>query len=130
MGVEIKGLDDIEKTLKKKYSPKSIEEAEKRAVKSAGNMMRNKIATDLDSVRDTGELAIGTDITEPEKVGNKIQSKIYWRGEHRTLAAINENGHYDRSGKWVEPRAVGKASRQLTLNKDLYFKIVKKELDR
>jgi len=46
MGVEIKGLDEIEKTLKKKYSPKSIEEAEKRAVKSAGNMMRNKIATD------------------------------------------------------------------------------------
>lgn len=130
MGVEIKGLDDVEKTLKRRYSPKAINEAEKRAIKAAGHMMRNKIATELDAVKDTGELAIGTDIIEPKKIGNRLEAKLYWRGEHRTLAYINEHGHYDKAGKWVKPSGFGKVQQSLTLNSDLYYKIVKKELNR
>lgn len=130
MGVEIKGLDDVERTIKRKYSTKAINDAEKRAIKAAGHMMRNKIATELDAVKDTGELAIGTDIIEPKKIGNRLEAKLYWRGEHRTLAYINEYGHYDKAGKWVKPRGFGKVQQSLTLNSDLYYKIVKKELNR
>lgn len=130
MGVEIKGLDDIERTIKKKYSPKSIKDAEHRALKAGGHMLRNKIATELNAVRDTGELAIGTDILEPKLIGNRLEAKLHWRGEHRTLAYINEHGHYDKAGKWVKPRGAGKAQQTLTLNSDLYFKLIKKELNR
>lgn len=130
MGVEIKGLDDIERTIKKKYSPKAIKDAEHRALKAGGHMLRNKIATELNAVRDTGELAIGTDILEPKLIGNRLEAKLHWRGEHRTLAYINEHGHYDKAGKWVKPRGAGKAQQTLTLNSDLYFKLIKKELNR
>lgn len=130
MGVVIHGLDSIEKELEKFYSPKAIEEAGKRAIKAGGHMLRNKVATDLDSVRDTGALAIGTNITNVERQGDELLANLYWRGEHRTLASINENGHFDKSGKWVKPRGIGKVDTQLALNREAYFNIIKRELDK
>lgn len=56
MGVDIIGMESIEKEINKKYSRKAIDEAEARALKAGGNMMRNKVATQLYNARDTGQL--------------------------------------------------------------------------
>ncbi|RIL26661.1 hypothetical protein BUY98_14980, partial [Staphylococcus gallinarum] len=79
MGVKIEGLELIEKDIQKRYSRSSMNKAEKRAIQAGGNFIRNKIATSLNQVRDTGELAIGTDLKDPNKVGAAMIGKINWR---------------------------------------------------
>lgn len=130
MGVELFGFDEVEKALDKKYSKDVMDKAQKRALKAGGHMLRNKTATSLYASRDTGKLAIGTDLKEAERVGNELVANLYWRGEHKSLAYINEHGHYDRAGKWVKPNGAGKVNTTLKLNSELYFALLKKELDK
>lgn len=133
MGVEIKGLDDVERTIKRKYSTKAINDAENRALKAGGQMMRNKIESALRATGDTGQLASDTSFKEPEIIGGKLIGRLHWqtgKGHHGSLAHLNENGHYDKAGKWVKPTGIGKVQQTLTLNNELYFALVKKELNR
>ncbi|MFQ3904441.1 hypothetical protein ABLV98_15380 [Staphylococcus sp. 50Mo3-1] len=130
MGVKVKGLDLIEDEIYSKYSRKAIDKAEKRAIKAGGNMIRNKVATSLYGVRDTGSLAIGTDLRDPEKVGNEMIANLYWRGDHQSLAYVNEFGHTLKDGSFYKPKGAGVVNTQLKLNVDLYFKILKGELDK
>lgn len=128
MGVDIIGLESIEKELSKKYSSKAIDEAEQRALKAGGNMMRNKIATQLNTVRDTGQLAIGTDFRKAEKVGNEMIAYIYWKGDHRSLAHLVNNGYHDRAGNFIKPKGYEKVDTTVKINADLYYSLLKKEL--
>ncbi|MDK3656263.1 hypothetical protein O0A22_11655 [Staphylococcus pseudintermedius] len=130
MGIKVHGLDDIEKALDKRYSKQALNNAQERALKAGGNMLRNKTATALYNVRDTGQLAIGTDLKDPKRVGNELIANLYWRGDHKSLAYINEHGYYDRSGKFVKPRGAGKVNTTLKLNSDLYYSLLKRELDK
>ncbi len=130
MGVKVDGLDLIEKEIYSKYSRKAIDKAEKRAIKAGGNMIRNKVASSLYGVRDTGLLSLGTDLRDPQKVGNEMIANLYWRGDHQSLAYINEHGHYLKDGSFHKPKGTGVVNTQLKLNADLYFKILKGELDK
>ncbi|WP_145464916.1 hypothetical protein [Staphylococcus saprophyticus] len=130
MGIEVHGLDDIEKALDKRYSKQALNNAQERALKAGGHMLRNKVAGSLYGVRDTGELAVGTDLRDPKRVGNEFIANLYWRGDHKSLAYINEHGHYDRSGKFVRPKGADKVSTTLKLNSDLYYALLKRELDK
>ncbi|EHT6215625.1 hypothetical protein, partial [Staphylococcus pseudintermedius] len=130
MGIKVYGLDEIEKALDKRYSKQALNNAQERALKAGGNMLRNKTATALYNVRDTGQLAIGTDLKDPRKIGNEFIANLYWRGDHKSLAYINEHGYYDKSGKFVKPRGADKVNTTLKLNSDLYYSLIKKELDK
>ncbi|EGQ3068538.1 hypothetical protein I0P04_001891 [Staphylococcus pseudintermedius] len=130
MGIKVYGLDEIEKALDKRYSKQALNNAQERALKAGGNMLRNKTATALYNVRDTGQLAIGTDLKDPRKIGNEFIANLYWRGDHKSLAYINEHGYYDKSGKFVKPRGADKVNTTLKLNSDLYYSLIKKEMDK
>ncbi|EGQ3151772.1 hypothetical protein KEI82_002437 [Staphylococcus pseudintermedius] len=130
MGIKVYGLDEIEKALDKRYSKQALNNTQERALKAGGNMLRNKTATALYNVRDTGQLAIGTDLKDPRKIGNEFIANLYWRGDHKSLAYINEHGYYDKSGKFVKPRGADKVNTTLKLNSDLYYSLIKKELDK
>ncbi|MEJ7220614.1 hypothetical protein [Staphylococcus gallinarum] len=130
MGVKIEGLELIESDIYKLYSRPSMNKAEKRAIQAGGNFIRNKIATSLNQVRDTGELAIGTDLRNPNKVGSEMIGNIYWRGNHSTLAYINEHGHYLKNGKFFRPRAAGYVNTVLKYYGDQYFDIIKREMNK
>lgn len=133
MGVEINGLDGVEKTIKRKFSSLAIKEAENRALKKGGNMLRDKIEDALFATGDTGRLARDTSFKEPEIIGGELTSKIYWKagkGHHGSLAHLNENGHYDKAGKWVRPTGIGKINQTITLNREEYYRLIKKELDK
>lgn len=130
MGLDIIGMDSIEKEITKKYSQSAINEAEKRALKAGGNMMRNKVGTQLNSVRDTGKLAIGTDLRDVQQVGNEMIAYIYWRGEHSSLAHLVNNGYHDRAGNFIKPRGFEKVDTTLKINADLYYSLLKRELNK
>ena len=130
MGVDIIGMESIEKEINKKYSRKAIDEAEARALKAGGNMMRNKVATQLYNARDTGQLAIGTDLKEAKKVGNEMIAYIYWRGNHSSLAHLVNNGYHDRAGNFIKPKGYQKVDTTLKINADLYYSLLKKELNK
>jgi hypothetical protein len=130
MGVDIIGMESIEKEINKKYSRKAIDEAEARALKAGGNMMRNKVATQLYNARDTGQLAIGTDLKEAKKVGNEMIAYIYWRGNHSSLAHLVNNGYHDRAGNFIKPKGYQKVDTTLKINADLYYALLKKELNK
>lgn len=130
MGVKIEGLELIEKDIQKRYSRSSMNKAEKRAIQAGGNFIRNKIATSLNQVKDTGELTIGTDLRDPNKVGPEMIANIYWRGNHSTLAYINEHGHYLKNGKFFRPRGAGLVNTALRYNSDKYYNIIKREMDK
>lgn len=130
MGVDILGLESIEKEITKKYSRKSIDEAEQRALKAGGNMMRNKVATQLYSDRDTGKLAIGTDLKEAKKLGNEYVAYLYWRGGHSSLAHLVNNGYHDRAGNFIKPKGYQKVDTTVKINADLYYSLLKRELNK
>ena len=130
MGVDIIGMESIEKEINKKYSRKAIDEAEARALKAGGNMMSNKVATQLYNARDTGQLAIGTDLKEAKKVGNEMIAYIYWRGNHSSLAHLVNNGYHDRAGNFIKPKGYQKVDTTLKINADLYYALLKKELNK
>lgn len=130
MGVKIVGLEAIESDIYKLYSRSSMDRAEKKAVQAGGNFIRNKIATGLYAVKDTGELAIGTDLKKPNKVGGEMIANLYWRGNHSTLAYINEHGHYLKNGQFYKPKAAGFVNTSLRYYSDQYFDIVKGVLDK
>lgn len=130
MGVKIEGLELIEKDIYRKYSRTSMNNAEKRAIQAGGNFIRNKIATNLDRVKDTGQLAIGTDLRNPNKVGNEMVGNIYWRGNHQSLAYINEHGHYLKNGRFFKPKGAGVVNTILTYYNDQYFDIIKREMNK
>lgn len=130
MGVDITGMESIEKEINKKYSRKAIDEAEARALKAGGNMMRNKVATQLYSARDTGQLAVGTDLREAKKVGDEMVAYIYWRGNHSSLAHLVNNGYHDRAGNFIKPKGYQKVDTTIKINADLYYSLLKKELNK
>lgn len=107
-----------------------MDKAEKRAIKAGGNFIRNKVATNLYRYRDTGELAVGTDLRDPKKVGQEMIASLYWRGEHQTLAYVNEHGHYLRDGTFFKPKGAGSVNTVLSYYSDQYFDIVKREMDK
>lgn len=107
-----------------------MDKAEKRAIKAGGNFIRNKVATSLYRYRDTGKLAVGTDLRDPNKVGQEMIANLYWRGEHQTLAYVNEHGHYLRDGTFFKPKGAGSVNTVLRYYSDQYFDIVKKEMDK
>ena len=121
MGVKIEGLELIEKDIYQKYSRTSMNNAEKRAIQAGGNFIRNKIAT---------QLAIGTDLRNPNKVGNEMIGNIYWRGNHQSLAYINEHGHYLKNGRFFKPKGAGVVNTILTYYNDQYFDIIKREMNK
>ena len=130
MGVDIMGMESIEKEINKKYSRKAIDEAEARALKAGGNMMRNKVATQLYNARDTGQLAVGTDLREAKKIGNEMIAYIYWRGNHSSLAHLVNNGYHDRAGNFIKPKGYQKVDTTIKINADLYYSLLKKELNK
>lgn len=124
------GMESIEKEINKKYSRKAIDDAEQRALKAGGNMMRNKVATQLYSARDTGQLAVGTDLREAKKVGDEMVAYIYWRGNHSSLAHLVNNGYHDRAGNFIKPKGYQKVDTTIKINADLYYSLLKKELNK
>lgn len=130
MGVKIEGLDLIEKDIYQLYSRPSMNKAEKQAIQAGGNFIRNKVATNLNRVKDTGKLAIGTDLKNPNKIGNEMIANLYWRGDHSTLAAINEKGHYLKNGQFFKPMGAGVINTVLRYYSDQYFDIIKREMNK
>ncbi|MEP9852110.1 hypothetical protein ABDK10_05345 [Staphylococcus aureus] len=130
MGVNVKGLEAIERDVKQMYNRRNMDKAEKRALQAGGHFIRNKIATNLYRVKDTGQLAIGTDLRDANKYGDEMIANIYWRGEHSTLAYINEFGHYLKDGSFHKPRGAGVVNTVLRYYKDQYFDIVAKEMNK
>ena len=130
MGVKIEGLEEIEIDIYKLYSRPSMNKAEKKAIQAGGNFIRNKIATNLNRVKDTGELAVGTDLRNPNKVGSEMIGNIYWRGDHKSLAYINEHGHYLKNGSFYKPRGAGTVNTVLRYYNEQYFDIIKREMNK
>lgn len=131
MGVEINGLNNIEKFIKRRYSSKVINKVEERALNQAGAFISEKVKSNLESVKgETGYLADGTSFRPAEIIQGDLSAKVYWNGPHLSLAHLNENGHYDKAGKWVKPNALGMVNNTLALNKEKYFDILKKEMNK
>lgn len=130
MGIETFNFDNFERDLEKRYGKRAMQDAQKRAVKAGAHMLRNKTGTALYQVKDTGKLAVGTDVRDPELINGEVVAYIYWRGEHRSLAHLVNNGFRARDGRFIKGRGYQKVDTVLKLNADLYYSLLKRELNK
>ncbi|ASE38010.1 hypothetical protein CD039_01645 [Staphylococcus argensis] len=81
---------------------------------------------------DTGESVRETTISKPMTIGGVRVVKIHWQGpkQRYRIIHLNEFGHFDRSGKWVNTKGKGVIERAMREGREVYFRTVKDELKR
>lgn len=132
MSVKVTGLKDVLNELEKQYSTHAQTHVRKRAVKKGGDYLVNKMKQNMASFSDTGKTVRETNLWGPNNWTGFTNAKINWQGptERYRIIHLNEFGHYDRSGKWVNPAGKGVVDSTLQRYKDKYFDIIKDEIEK
>ncbi|PNZ12571.1 hypothetical protein CD113_06510 [Staphylococcus simiae] len=88
----------------------------------------------MKSFADTGKSVKATSVSKPQTIGGVRQVKIHWNdgssGERYRIIHLNEYGHFDRSGKWVNTAGKGVIDNAMRKGRQTYFDTIKSELSR
>ncbi|MCJ0960353.1 hypothetical protein [Staphylococcus haemolyticus] len=132
MSVTIKGDKEIITYLENKYGKSATKRITDFALTKGGQKVVQIIKNNIDSFKDTGESVKETKVSKPMTINGVRTVKIHWRGPKKRYRIIhlNEYGHYDRSGKWVNTAGKGVIENAMREGRETYFRTVKEELRR
>ncbi len=130
MTVTVKGDKEIIAYLEKKYGRSATKRITDFALTKGGQKVVQIIKNNMKSFKDTGESVEETTVSKPMTINGVRTVKIHWRGPRQRYRIIhlNEYGHFDRSGKWVNTRGKGVIENAMREGRETYFRIVKEEM--
>ncbi|MEB8150472.1 hypothetical protein BU097_05330 [Staphylococcus xylosus] len=132
MTISVKGDKEIIAYLEKKFGKSATKRITDFALTKGGQKVVQIIKRDMGSFKDTGESVSETSLSKPMTIGGVRTVKIHWRGpkQRYRIIHLNEFGHYDRSGKWVNTAGKGVIERAMREGRETYFRTVKEEIRR
>ncbi|MCE7786989.1 hypothetical protein LHJ68_13340 [Staphylococcus xylosus] len=132
MTISVKGDKEIIAYLEKKFGKSATKRITDFALTKGGQKVVQIIKRDMGSFKDTGESVSETSLSKPMTIGGVRTVKIHWRGpkQRYRIIHLNEFGHYDRSGKWVNTAGKGVIVRAMREGRETYFRTVKEEIRR
>ena len=134
MKVNIKGIKEIEQYLDKKFSKKQMQRITDASLIVAGNKVVELLKKRMSVFEDTGATVRDITLSEPKNINGTRTVQIHWdmgsKAKRYYIVSLNEFGHYDRGGNWVNPRGKGVIESALKTGREVYFKEVKKQLER
>ncbi|MEB7383792.1 hypothetical protein NGC55_02700 [Staphylococcus xylosus] len=132
MTISVKGDKEIIAYLEKKFGKSATKRITDFALTKGGQKVVQIIKRDMGSFEDTGESVSETSLSKPMTIGGVRTVKVHWRGpkQRYRIIHLNEFGHYDRSGKWVNTAGKGVIERAMREGRETYFRTVKEEIRR
>lgn len=132
MTISVKGDKEIIAYLEKKFGKSATKRIIDFALTKGGQKVVQIIKRDMGSFKDTGESVSETSLSKPMTIGGVRTVKVHWRGpkQRYRIIHLNEFGHYDRSGKWVNTAGKGVIERAMREGRETYFRTVKEEIRR
>ncbi|KAB2212094.1 hypothetical protein A7I07_07575 [Staphylococcus epidermidis] len=132
MTVTVKGDKEIIAYLEKKYGKSSTKRITDFALTKGGQKVVQIIKNNMKSFKDTGESVEETTVSKPMTINGVRTVKIHWRGpkQRYRIIHLNEYGHFDRAGKWVNTAGKGVIENAMREGKETYFRTVKEEIRR
>lgn len=132
MTISVKGDKEIIAYLEKKFGKSATKRITDFALTKGGQKVVQIIKKDMGSFKDTGESVSETSLSKPMTIGGVRTVKVHWRGpkQRYRIIHLNEFGHYDRSGKWVNTAGKGVIERAMREGRETYFRTVKEEIRR
>lgn len=132
MTISVKGDKEIIAYLEKKFGKSATKRITDFALTKGGQKVVQIIKRDMGSFKDTGESVSETSLSKPMTIGGVRTVKIHWRGpkQRYRIIHLNEFGHYDRSGKWVNTAGKGVIERAMREGRETYFRTMKEEIRR
>ncbi|WP_436950392.1 hypothetical protein [Staphylococcus xylosus] len=132
MTISVKGDKEIIAYLEKKFGKSATKRITDFALTKGGQKVVQIIKRDMGSFKDTGESVSETSLSKPMTIGGVRTVKVHWLGpkQRYRIIHLNEFGHYDRSGKWVNTAGKGVIERAMREGRETYFRTVKEEIRR
>lgn len=132
MTISVKGDKEIIAYLEKKFGKSATKRITDFALTKGGQKVVQIIKRDMGSFKDTGESVSETSLSKPMTIGGVRTVKVHWRGpkQRYRIIHLNEFGHYNRSGKWVNTAGKGVIERAMREGRETYFRTVKEEIRR
>ncbi len=132
MTVTVKGDKEIIAYLEKKYGRSATKRITDFALTKGGQKVVQIIKNNMKSFKDTGESVEETTVSKPMTINGVRTVKIHWRGpkQRYRIIHLNEYGHFDRSGKWVNTAGKGVIENAMREGRETYFRTVKEEMRR
>ncbi|RZI05179.1 hypothetical protein [Staphylococcus condimenti] len=130
MTVTVKGDKEIIAYLEKKYGRSATKRITDFALTKGGQKVVQIIKNNMKSFKDTGESVEETTVSKPMTINGVRTVKIHWRGpkERYRIIHLNEYGHLDRAGKWVNTAGKGVIENAMREGRETYFRTVKEEM--
>ena len=130
MTMTLKGDKEIIAYLETKYGKSATKRITDFTLTKAGNKVVSIIKGNMKSFEDTGESVEETTLSKPMTIKGVRAVKIHWRGpkQRYRIINLNEYGHFDRSGKWVNTAGKGVIENAMREGRETYFRTVKEEM--
>lgn len=130
MTVTVKGDKEIIAYLEKKYGKSATKSITDFALTKGGQKVVQIIKNNMKSFKDTGESVEETTVSKPMTINGVRTVKIHWRGpkQRYRIIHLNEYGHFDRAGKWVNTAGKGVIENAMREGRETYFRTVKEEM--
>lgn len=130
MTVTVKGDKEIIAYLEKKYGRSATKRITDFALTKGGQKVVQIIKNNIKSFKDTGESVEETTVSKPMTINGVRTVKIHWRGpkQRYRIIHLNEYGHFDRAGKWVNTAGKGVIENAMREGRETYFRTVKEEM--
>lgn len=132
MTIKMKGDKEIIAYLEKKYGKSATKRITDFALTKGGQKVAQIIKNNMKSFKDTGESVEETTVSKPMTINGVRTVKIHWRGpkQRYRIIHLNEYGHFDRAGKWVNTAGKGVIENAMREGRETYFRTVKEEIRR
>lgn len=134
MRATLRGEKELLQELERRFGKRKMQKITDYALTKGGGVVASIIARDMRSFAETGKSVKSTTVSKPQTIGGVRQVKIHWNdgsvGERYRIIHLNEYGHFDRSGKWVNTSGKGVIENAMRKGKETYFATVKSELAR
>lgn len=130
MTITMKGDKEIIAYLEKNYGKSATKRITDFALTKGGQKVVQIIKKNMKSFKDTGESVEETTVSKPMTINGVRTVKIHWRGpkQRYRIIHLNEYGHFDRSGKWVNTAGKGVIENAMREGRETYFRTVKEEM--
>lgn len=130
MTMTLKGDKEIIAYLETKYGKSATKRITDFTLTKAGNKVVSIIKGNMKSFEDAGESVEETTLSKPMTIKGVRAVKIHWRGpkQRYRIIHLNEYGHFDRSGKWVNTAGKGVIENAMREGRETYFRTVKEEM--
>ncbi|WP_049401374.1 hypothetical protein [Staphylococcus epidermidis] len=130
MTITMKGDKEIIAYLEKHYGKSATKRITDFALTKGGQKVVQIIKNNMKSFKDTGESVEETTVSKPMTINGVRTVKIHWRGpkQRYRIIHLNEYGHFDRSGKWVNTAGKGVIENAMREGRETYFRTVKEEM--